>query len=112
MLVPNRFRELWGGVDRGETTAEAVMEEQERLLGDYLGLQTDVPSEKPVLDGRVYMLLRRGSTSFAGPTLSAAAGSYGGSNIARSSMRPRWRDETRRPNVAGCATMKAHYPLG
>ncbi len=35
MLVPDRLRELWGRVERGETTAEAVMKEQERLLGDY-----------------------------------------------------------------------------
>jgi len=35
VLVPDRLRELWSGVERGATTADEVMKEQERLLRDY-----------------------------------------------------------------------------
>jgi hypothetical protein len=56
MLVPDRLRELWGGVDRGETTTEAVMEEQERLLGEYRAEWTNALLEGTETDLRAGLL--------------------------------------------------------
>jgi 2-polyprenyl-3-methyl-5-hydroxy-6-metoxy-1,4-benzoquinol methylase len=37
MFVPDRLRELWSDVEAGRLSAEAFMQEQERLLGRYRG---------------------------------------------------------------------------
>jgi 2-polyprenyl-3-methyl-5-hydroxy-6-metoxy-1,4-benzoquinol methylase len=67
MLVPDRLRELWGGVDRGETTTEAVMEEQERLLGGYRAEWTRALLEGTETDLRAGMLRELALYSHAEP---------------------------------------------
>jgi 2-polyprenyl-3-methyl-5-hydroxy-6-metoxy-1,4-benzoquinol methylase len=67
MLVPDRLRELWGGVDRGETTTEAVMEEQERLLDGYRAEWTRALLEGAETDLRAGMLRELALYSHAEP---------------------------------------------
>jgi 2-polyprenyl-3-methyl-5-hydroxy-6-metoxy-1,4-benzoquinol methylase len=67
MLVPDRLRELWVGVERGETTPEAVMKEQERLLGEYRAEWEHALLESPETDLRAGLLRELALYSHAEP---------------------------------------------